>query len=137
MFQTLRSAFFSLKMNNCPPGYLMDKNTEQSECKCTNENPQVVSCIGSTVTLKVYLTIMIYFISIFKLMTFDFEKNGFWGSQDTSSDDHLFTYPCPEAYCNCIYDEEGTNCANIFDNNDPDSQCVCGRQGRIITLYLI
>ena len=58
-------------------------------------------------------------------------QTGYWGTLSTSSRDRLFLYPCPSGYCRCEMREMGgaTDCINVFNSTDPDSQCSCDRKG--------
>ena len=59
-----------------------------------------------------------------------------WASADNTSVDHIFTYPCPNGYCQCDNIDNG-ECVHTFTSSFPDEQCTCDRKGKLNSTTIV
>jgi hypothetical protein len=103
----------NVTMNGCPPGQSLERLSSSAastyKCQCKHvELSHVIRCNndGNTVILQL----------------------GYWSVYAGST---LQGYSCPPGYCRCNNATAFSNraCYPSYDITEPETQCVCGRQG--------
>ena len=78
---------FNVKLDDCPPGFYIDKEGNESVCRCSSYKESksyrgVVKCDDNQGELVAYL------------------RSQYWAGYQTNTSKHLITGNCPENYCN-------------------------------------
>ena len=67
-------------------------------------------------------------------------QNGRWGVsgiEEGETGDRLVTYTCPQHFCQCLRVTNTSlelTCSFLFNPKWPNEQCICGRQGIVLSI---